>query len=131
MTARDLGPLGKAISDGVPIVESYRRLAVEPVAMGQREIEGGVQGQGYPSDGAPDVPGREEAPRTTSRPTSDEPETHRLVDFMVPRETADRALALYDRYLIGGNDPVYCLQQACLLIAEELGWHRHIRGGGR
>ena len=58
-----------------------------------------------------------------------EPELRRLVDLMIPREVATKALMTYDRFLLGTEDPVYSLQRAFLLAAEEMGWHRHLRAG--
>jgi hypothetical protein len=52
----------------------------------------------------------------------------RLVDTLIPRDTAERALNLYGRYLLQDGDAVYALQRAAILIGEELGWHRHWRG---
>jgi hypothetical protein len=53
---------------------------------------------------------------------------HRLVDTLVPREVAERALALYSDYLIRTNDRVFAMQRAVILASEELGLHRHWRG---
>jgi hypothetical protein len=53
---------------------------------------------------------------------------YRLVDTLVPREVAERALALYSDYLIRTNDRVYAMQRAVILASEELGLHRHWGG---
>ena len=61
--------------------------------------------------------------------TAEPMEVHKLVDTIIPRETAQRALELYDRLHMGGEDPVYSLQRAAIYISEELCWHRHVRAG--
>ena len=61
--------------------------------------------------------------------TAEPMEVHKLVDTIIPRETAQRAWELYGRYLLSDGDEVYALQQAALQIAEELRWHRHVRAG--
>jgi len=51
---------------------------------------------------------------TTAEPL----EVHKLVDTIIPRETAQRAL-LYDRLHMGGEDPVYSLQRAATSARRE------------
>ena len=45
-----------------------------------------------------------------------------LADLIVPRDVAEKALALYDRVQMGTDDPIYALQRATVFIAEELNW---------
>jgi len=99
--------------------------ALTPVPMGAQGTRGGVQGQGSTSDV---VVGAGELQGVLPRPV--EEETERLVNFLIPREDAEKALAIYDRHLMNGYDAVYALQRACLCIAESRGWHQHIRAGG-
>lgn len=61
----------------------------------------------------------------------DGPAVHRLVDHLIPRVTAERAMRLYDSYLLSQDDPVYAFQRAWILACEELGMHRHLRPGAK
>ena len=116
--------------------EDLRAFVVAPDAVGHREEKGGDPGEGNPSrdtgasfDGSPDVPGREVSQGVSSRPTLD-PES-RLLDILMPRETAEGAIGVYLRAYFEHGDPVRAMQQAFAYMAEAEHYHRHLRGGGR
>lgn len=116
--------LGLALLEHGGLIEGHSRFAGAPVAMGQREVEGGVLGEGKVMSvtAGPGV-AEESAPDSDS-----DIAVRRLVDFMVPSETAVGAVRVFERYRREGYDLVYAMQRAFIFIAESEGWHR---GGGR